>query len=63
MTQKYKVARQVYFDRLYAEGETYEGNAADVAHLVQSGVLEPIKAKAEPAPKNKAEPAPKNKSA
>lgn len=61
MIQKFKVTRQVLFDRLYQDGETYEGNASEVSHLVANGVLVPIKAKAEPAPKNKAEPALKNK--
>lgn len=61
MTEKFKVQRQVYFDRLYNEGETYEGSAAEVAHLVANGVLEPLKGKAEPAPKNKAEPKAENK--
>lgn len=59
MTEKYKVTRQVLFDRLYQAGETYEGNASEVAHLVENGVL--LKAKAEPAPKNKAEPKAENK--
>lgn len=61
MTEKYKVTRQVLFDRLYQAGETYEGNASEVVHLVANGVL--VKAKAEPAPKNKAEPKVENKAA
>ena len=61
MTEKYKVTRQVLFDRLYQAGETYEGNVSEVAHLVANGVL--VKAKAEPAPKNKAEPKFENKAA
>lgn len=63
MIQKYKVTRQVLFDRLYQDGDTYEGNASEVAHLVENGVLKPIAAKAEPAPKNKAEPKVENKAA
>lgn len=59
MTEKYKVTRQVLFDRLYLAGETYEGNAPEVAHLVAKGVL--VKAKAGPAPKNKTEPKVENK--
>ncbi|WP_312128100.1 hypothetical protein [Brevundimonas sp.] len=61
MTQKYRVARQVLFDRLYHEGETYEADPRTVAHLIERGVLEEPKAKAEAQPKNKAEPKPKNK--
>lgn len=61
MTQKFKVTRQVLFDRLYNAGETYEGPAGEVAHLVASGVLTPLSTKAEAAPKNKAEPKPQNK--
>lgn len=60
MIQKYEVTRQVLFDRLYHAGETYEGSASEVAHLVANGVLRPIRAKAEPASKNKAEPKPQN---
>ncbi len=63
MTEKYKVTRQVLFDRLYQAGETYEGNASEVAHLVANGVLEPIKAKAAPAAQNKAAPKTENKAA
>lgn len=61
MIQKYEVTRQVLFDRLYQAGDTYEGNASEVAHLVANGVLKPVRAKAEGAPKNKAEPKPQNK--
>ena len=63
MIQKFKVTRQVLFDRLYLAGETYEGEAGELAHLVANGVLKPIGAKAEPAPKNKAEPSVLNKDA
>lgn len=63
MTEKYKVTRQVLFDRLYQAGEIYEGNATEVAHLVDNGVLIPIKGKAAPAVQNKAEPKAENKAA
>lgn len=63
MTQAFKVTRQVLFDRLYQAGETYEGNASEVAHLVDKGVLIPIKGKAAPAAQNKAEPNLENKAA
>lgn len=63
MTQKFKVTRQVHFDKPYVEGDTYEGSAAEVSHLVASGVLVPIKGKAEAAPQNKGEPKPSNKAA
>lgn len=63
MIQKYEVMRQIQFDKPYAAGDTYEGNVAEVAHLVANGVLKPIKGKAEPAPKNKAEPQVENKGA
>lgn len=61
MTQKFTVMRQVHFDKPYVEGDTYEGNAGEVAHLVANGVLAPVKAKAADAPANKADQAPKNK--
>lgn len=61
MIQKYTVTRQVQFDRPYAAGDTYEGNAGEVAHLVANGVLKPIGGKAEPVLKNKADPASANK--
>lgn len=61
MTEKFKVTRQVLFEHTYQAGETYEGNPAEVAHLVAKGVLEPIMAKAAPAAKNKAEPKVQNK--
>lgn len=61
MTEKFKVTRQVLFDRTYQAGETYEGNPAEVAHLVANGVLEPVKAKAEAPAKNKAAPKLANK--
>ncbi|MFC0633287.1 hypothetical protein [Brevundimonas balnearis] len=63
MIQKFKVARQVLFDRLYLEGETYEGDDSEVRHLVAAGVLQPLAAKAAPAVKNKAEPKLQNKAA
>lgn len=61
MTQKYRVARQVLFDRLYHEGEAYEADPRTVAHLVERGVLQELDAPAEVPPKNKADPKPKNK--
>lgn len=61
MTEKFKVTRQVLFDRTYHAGETYEGNPSEVAHLVAKGVLAPIKEKAAPTVKNKAEPKSANK--
>lgn len=57
----FKVLRQHQGDKLYAEGDTREADARDVAHLVENGVLEPVKAKAEAPVKNKAEPAVQNK--
>ncbi|QBX38665.1 hypothetical protein E4M02_11120 [Brevundimonas sp. S30B] len=61
MTEKFKVTRQVLFDRLYQDGETYEGSASEVEHLVANGVLVPLKGKSEAPPKNKAAPKPENK--
>lgn len=61
MTEKFKVTRQIQFDKPYVDGDIYEGNAAEVAHLVANGVLIPIKGKAAPAPQNKAEQKPENK--
>ena len=60
---KYRVMRQHFGDRLYQDGEERDASEGDVAHLVANGVLEPIKAKAEPAVQNKAEPAVRNKAA
>ena len=59
--QNYRVLRGHEGDRPYAEGETRQADPAAVAHLVGK-VLEPIKGKAEPSPRNKAEgAAPANK--
>ncbi|RYE81852.1 MAG: hypothetical protein EOP19_17630 [Hyphomicrobiales bacterium] len=59
--QNYRVLRGHEGDRPYVEGETRQADPAAVAHLVGK-VLEPIKGKAEPSPKNKAEgAAPANK--
>ena len=59
--QKYRVLRDHDGDRFYTEGETRTADPAAVAHLVGK-VLEPIKGKAEPSPRNKAEgAAPANK--
>ena len=59
---KFNVLRQHQGDKFYNAGDEREANESDVAHLVKSGVLEPIKAKAEPKPKNKAiQSSPKNK--
>jgi hypothetical protein len=63
MTEKFKVTRQVQFDKPYVAGDTYEGNAAEVAHLVANGVLEPIKGKAASPAQSKAEPKVENKAA
>lgn len=57
----FKVLRQHHGDKLYSEGDIREAEEQDVAHLVANGVLEPVKAKAEPAARNKAEPAVQNK--
>ena len=56
MTQKFEVIRQHLGDRLYMPGDEREATQGDVAHLVANGVLKPVRAKAEGAPKNKAEP-------
>jgi hypothetical protein len=56
MAEKYRVLRRHVGDERTAE-------AAEVKHLVDQGVLQPIRAKAEAPAKNKAEPAPKNKGA
>lgn len=57
-TLKWKVLRRHEGDRMYEEGDTREGTAAELGHL-EGKVLEligPIKAaKAEKAPLNKAE--------
>lgn len=57
----FKVLRQHQGDKAYASGDIRTAEPRDVQHLVDNGVLEPIKAKAEPAVKNKAAPNVKNK--
>ncbi len=58
------VKRQHIGDRFYKPGETREASEADVAHLIRSGVLEPVGAKADQPLQNKAEAgAPSNKAA
>lgn len=57
----FRVTRQVLFDRLYHAGEIYEGNASEVAHLIENGVLSPVSEKAERVAKNKADRAAPNK--
>lgn len=57
---KYQVLRQHLGDRLYNKGEDREARESDVAHLVRTGVLLPMKA--EPVVENKAEPRVANKS-
>ena len=52
--QNYRVLRGHEGDRPYLEGETRQADPAAVAHLVGK-VLEPIRGKSEPSPKNKAE--------
>jgi hypothetical protein len=63
MSDKFKVRRQHLGDRMYMPGMTREVAAGTVKHLVANGVLEPMKEKAEAAPKNKAEPKAANKKA
>lgn len=58
---KFKVLRQHYGDKQYFAGDEREANEADVAHLVEVGVLEKAGSKSEDAPLNKAEAAPANK--
>jgi hypothetical protein len=62
---RYHVVREHEGDRFYAAGETRDGLASELGHLVPR-VLEPLgpvpEAKTEPAPANKAEgAAPANK--
>jgi hypothetical protein len=63
MAEKYRVLRRHVGDKDYHEGDERTAEAAEVKHLVDQGVLQPIRAKAEAPAKNKAEPAPKNKGA
>ena len=65
---KFIVHRRHLGDRLYEPGEEREASASDVAHLVERGILEPVRekreapeAKADRAPRNKAMAAPENK--
>ena len=59
---KYDVLRRHIGDKLYEQGDEREAKESDVAHLVNNGVLRPVDAKSEAAPKNKAEMgAPSNK--
>ena len=62
--KKFTVLRQHLGDKMYMPGAVRDATETDVKHLVQSGILEEAKGKAEAAPANKAEKAaPKNKSA
>lgn len=58
----FRVTRQHLGDRLYMPGDEREANESDVAHLVERGVLELVKAKAAQPVENKAEPKLRNKS-
>ena len=60
MTNTYRVLRAMTGDKPYAVGDTRELTPADAKHLLNLGVLEPVKAAPEYA--NKQEPAPSNKS-
>lgn len=71
--QSYRVKREHIGDKDYSVGDVRNANAQDVAHLVDSGVLEPVgpkgdgkkpaQAKSAPAAKNKRAAVPANKSA
>ncbi|MCA0963288.1 hypothetical protein [Salipiger bermudensis] len=60
---KFTVLRPHQGDKWYDEGDEREAREADVAHLVERGVLAQAKPqkKAEPAAKNKARQVPSNK--
>lgn len=60
---KYEVMREHHGDRLFQKGEEREADPADVAHLVERGVLAEASAKAAEATQNKAAPKAKNKAA
>lgn len=58
------VNREHFGDRFYSAGETREASEGDVSHLIRSGILSPMEAKAEEPLPNKAEGgAPSNKAA
>lgn len=57
---QFRVVREHYGDRAYAEGETRIAAESEVAHLVPH-VLEPIGPASDDVPAEKAEPAPANK--
>lgn len=73
--KKYRVVREHFGDKPYAEGDERIGAAADLDHLVPrlleeiglfdgaAADVEPDGEKADPAPANKASPKPKNKAA
>lgn len=58
---KFLVKRIHIGDKPYQVGDTREANPSEVAHLVQNGVLKPIKSKAKNVANNKAMKAPNNK--
>lgn len=60
---EFKVLRRHDGDKEYHEGDVRTAEAADVKHLVDLGVLQPVRAKAEAPLKNKAEPKAENKAA
>lgn len=60
---KFKVLREHHGDKDYKAGDERNADPADVAHLVEKGVLAAPKTKAEPAPQNKAAKPADNKAA
>lgn len=59
----FKVLRDHIGDKPYSRGDTRTAIAADVAHLVDGGVLVPVAAKRAARPANKAAALSRNKSA
>lgn len=61
MSETFKVGRQHLGDKMYLPGDERTADRKEVAHLVEKGVLEPLKVKAAPQVKNKAAPKVQNK--
>lgn len=63
MSETFKVQRQHLGDKMYLPVDERTADRKEVAHLIDKGVLAPIKEKAAPQVKNKAEPKVQNKAA
>lgn len=54
MSETFKVQRQHLGDKMYLPGDERTADRKEVAHLIDKGVLEPMRGKADVPAKNKA---------